>query len=363
MKNTFFFTFLIFISACTFSNIEDELNELSPTLDWSKKLHDNFYRTSINQTLAPTSDNGFLVTKSQYLIRYDERGNLLDSISTGYGLMSVKQLNTNGYLATAQLNDSLILIRFDEDFNEEWIRFDSLGIYGTQIVELNNEFIVYNFNTLLKYDSNGNLLWIKELEEPIINSIIATTDNHLVLTGNSSLTDSKAWIAKMNADGAIIWQKTYGSRKSDKSLGVHETINGNYIMLINAGQKSSDFSKVNTHYHTNVIVVIDKNDGSLIQVTGVNSESEPDLLLSDGNGEFIIIGKRNEEERGIRIFTQESNNLIKIDENGIRKWELSISLRSSRISTIGAIYTLNGGLLLFTSEGGGEIQYKFNPEK
>ena len=71
------------------------------------------------------------------------------------------------------------------------------------------------------------------------NSIQQTADGGFIVAGSTSSSGaggSDAWILKLNADGAVAWQKTYGGSNDDRADSIQQTADGGFIV---AGSTSS----------------------------------------------------------------------------------------------------------------------------
>jgi hypothetical protein len=91
---------------------------------------------------------------------------------------------------------------------------------------------------LIKTDPEGNMQWNKTYgnaynDRP--SCFIETADGGFLLAGStsqyldSSLQDD-AWLVKLDSEGNIIWNKTYGNDGEDSIVSVLESKNGGYII-------------------------------------------------------------------------------------------------------------------------------------
>jgi hypothetical protein len=95
---------------------------------------------------------------------------------------------------------------------------------------------------VLKLDSNGNVIWQKTYGGSgydVANFIQQTTDDGYIVTG---ITESfgaggkDALILKLDNSGNVIWQKTYGGSGDDRAQCIQQTTDGGYVV---AGYTSS----------------------------------------------------------------------------------------------------------------------------
>jgi hypothetical protein len=78
-------------------------------------------------------------------------------------------------------------------------------------------------------------------------SIQQTTDGGYIVGGNTGYFGAgwdDFWILKLNSNGTIAWQKTYGGSSTDRATSVQQTIDGGYIVAgytTSSGMGSGDF--------------------------------------------------------------------------------------------------------------------------
>lgn len=87
---------------------------------------------------------------------------------------------------------------------------------------------------VLKLDKYGNSEWQKTFgggSTDYANSIQETSDGYVVAGYTESFGAglSDAWLIKLNSNGSVSWQKTYGGSGYDSALSVQQTQDGGYI--------------------------------------------------------------------------------------------------------------------------------------
>lgn len=113
---------------------------------------------------------------------------------------------------------------------------------------------------IVKLDKNGLLQWSKAIGgqyDDEAYSIIQTADNNYVIAGAAysfGAGNYDFYIVKLNSNGNLIWNKTYGGPASDFAYSVIETSDGGYAI---AGYTSS----FNTQYGGMLIMKIDTSGG------------------------------------------------------------------------------------------------------
>lgn len=112
---------------------------------------------------------------------------------------------------------------------------------------------------IVKLSSSGSIQWQKSLGGSSVdhtNSIDLTTDGGYVIAGYTGSRDgdvsgnldtvyAQYWIVKLDAAGALQWQKSYGGSMDDAAQSIQQTSDGGYIV---AGSSASNDGDVNGHH-------------------------------------------------------------------------------------------------------------------
>ncbi len=93
----------------------------------------------------------------------------------------------------------------------------------------------------LKLDSNGAVLWDRTYslaQDRRIEAIHQTSDNGYILAGSTSsgFGPSVAWVIKTDADGNIVWQRTYDPGFGADVEDIRVTSDGGYVLIAEASQ-------------------------------------------------------------------------------------------------------------------------------
>lgn len=100
--------------------------------------------------------------------------------------------------------------------------------------------------TVVKINENGEKVWdkvFKDYYNSIGNSIITTYDHNLVFTGfcyKDGAYFSDVWVVKMDEDGNVVWEKTFGSDGDDVANCVIETSDHGYA-IVGGTEANADF--------------------------------------------------------------------------------------------------------------------------
>lgn len=183
--------------------------------------------------IRQTFDSGYIITGSTqsygagglfddvYLIRIDENGDTLWTKTYGgevysYGY-SVEQTSDSGFVITGSTN--------------------SFG---------NGGYDVY----LIRTDKDGDTLWTKTYGGTLDDegfSVRQTADEGFIITGwtlNFGALNHDVYLIKTNANGNLLWTKTFGGSGDDAGKTVQQTNDGGYMV---AGYNSAHFYLIKTN--------------------------------------------------------------------------------------------------------------------
>ncbi len=301
--------------------------------------------------ILPTPDGGYLVAATTasfgaggqdvYIIKIDADGNeqwhktygdVLDDRATamvrapngGYLIVGATQKDVTG-------RDAYVL-RIDEQGNKLWSK--NYGGNGGEIahdvqVTRDGNYIIVGSTTssgagqfdvyLFKIDDNGNVQWEKTYGGDIWDigfSVQQTDDNGFVVAGYTTSFGAQArdfYLIKTDEMGNLQWSKVFGGEHNDEAGVVRQTSDGGFLLagftvnFFSANKEYSDLYLVKTDAQGNVLW--SKNFG------GEKSEGASDLLLDDEGG-VIIIGTTNSYSKDNDIFWLKLNEMGNITSVG-----------------------------------------------
>jgi hypothetical protein len=245
----------------------------SGNLQWAKTYGGTYwdYAYSVQQT----SDGGYIVAGGTYsfgagsydifLIKTDANGNIIWAKTYGGGggdwASSVQQTSEGGYIVAGYTNSfggpfyDIFLIKTDASGNIIWAKTYG-GTYwdyaysvqqtsdgGYIVAGWTRSFSADSIDILLiKTDANGNIIWAKTYGgtyEDYAYSVQQTSDGGYIVAGYTNsfgAGNDDIFLIKTDANGNIIWAKTYGGTYWDRTFSVQQTSDGGYIA---AGRTSS----------------------------------------------------------------------------------------------------------------------------
>jgi hypothetical protein len=196
---------------------------------------------------------------------------------------------------------------------------------------------------LLKLDNSGNILWQKTIggsSTDFIESISETIDGGCILggTSNSNISGSKTensfgsndyWVVKIESDGTIEWDKTYGGESTDNLHSLIQTFDNGYLLAGDSfsnisGNKTED-SKGGLDYW---IIKLNTNGAIEWQKTiGGESGDKANSIYQTNDGGYIVGGSSLSDISG----DKNENGIgggdywaIKLNNVGLIEWQNTI---------------------------------------
>lgn len=204
---------------------------------------------------------------------------------------------------------------------------------------------------VVKIDSDGNLQWQHSLGgtvEDFMNEVINTADGGYMCVGYSDSNDgdvtghhsfagvSDMWLVKVDAEGNMEWQRSYGGSFADWGNAVLQTADHKYIIAGTASSDDGDITDPHGDYDY-WIVKTDSTGNILWQKNyGGSQQDEATEISITFSGGYFVTG-----------FEYSDDGDVTGNHNGADYWALKID------STGGIIWqnTLGGGLQDFAYDG------------
>ncbi len=225
---------------------------------------------------------------------------------------------------------------------------------------------------IIKFNSNNNIEWQKTIggaKEDYFYSIISTSDGGYLIGGHSDSNisgekteNSKGgfdyWILKLNSNGGIEWQKSYGGSREDNLTEILKTTDGEYL-LAGSSKSSISFDKSENNKGDTTTFdfwVIKINSTGSIQwqktIGGNNQDiltkaiSTTDGYLLVGNSSSSVSGDFNEVNRGLLDYW-----IVKINLSGNIIWKKRFG--GNQNDKLSCIEPVNNGYIIGGSSNSG----------
>jgi uncharacterized delta-60 repeat protein len=266
--------------------------DASGNLQWAKTYGgtDDDKAYSVQQT----SDGGYIVAGTTwsfgagsldiFLIKTDANGNIIWAKTyggTNYDdAYSVQQTSDGGYIVAGYTGSfgagsgDIFLIKTDASGNVQWAKtYGGTDWEEAHSVQQTSDggYIVagrtYSFGAgnydifLIKTDANGNIQWAKTyggIDGERAYSVQQTSDGGYIVggyTGSFGAGSADIFLIKTDANGNIIWAKTYGGTGDERAYSVQQTSDGGYIVggyTGSFGAGSADIFLIKTDANGNI---------------------------------------------------------------------------------------------------------------
>lgn len=286
---------------------------------------------------------------------------VINTIDGGYAVFGFTQSNDKDI--TDKLNDSYDywLLKFDSSNQLQWsktyggtdddrgqniIQTLDGGYFLTGYSKSNDEDVSENFGAsdfwVAKLDSNGNIVWEKSYGFPgvdVANAAIQTNDNGFLITGILDVTASNQqgndrnsvssrhaggdyWAIKLDANGTKEWRRYYGGSNTDTPYDIVTTDDGGYILLGTSDSFDVDIQNSKGAYDY-WAVKIDANGTMVWEKSYGGDEIDQAYAITKTNdGNFLIVGDaRSSNDDVTSNYGSADIWAIKINQNGEKIWE------------------------------------------
>jgi uncharacterized delta-60 repeat protein len=327
--------------------------------DWCQTYDLNYYDEAY--AVVQTSDDGYAVTGYSaptygdggvFLMKTDSAG-IMEWNTTLGGIeassYAMIQTSDGGYAITGQKETYVCVIKTSENGTLQWINTYGGNIGYAIIQTSDNGYAVagreYNSGDyishgyLVKIDANGAMQWNKTIgvnnTEQYCYAVAYTSDGGYILAGHSySETDytSGIYLAKTSADGTMEWNKTYTGEDSRYGYSVVEAASGGYVVGGYAYTYTEDDQ-------CDYILLKTTADGTLEWNNTYNNAQydRARVMVTASDGGYAIVGySMNEDDEYYITF------LVKTFSNGTLDWSQTYG-GSSRQYAYSAVATSDGG--------------------
>jgi hypothetical protein len=323
-----------------------------------------------------------------WVFKIDARGDMLwqrtlgGSRYDGGGEMTVLPTKDGGFIMAGQTdsndgdvsgsrerdNYDVWIVRLDKEGNIQWEK--SYGGYGMDFAEAIDEaadggyILAVNSDSpwygdpedgfadgffVVKLDESGNIVWRKNIGEKKVSSLRQTADGGCVLAGNILNTGgTDCWAVKLNPDGDIEWQKTFGGTGEDSAEAIRQTSDGGYIVAGSSNSIDGDVSGVHgvkevlekmktmteeekeyVFFPTDFWIVKLNASGDIVwqRALGGSDDECAHCVLQTGDGGFVVGGTANSSDGD--VIGHHGNNaedfwLVKLGSSGNLLWQKTL---------------------------------------
>ncbi len=187
-----------------------------------------------------------------------------------------------------------------------------------------------------KLDKNGALQWQKcygGTGDELFRSIVETTDGGFVMAGETSSNDGDvsgihagstydAWIVKVNANGAIQWQKCLGGSGTDEMSSIIQVSDGGFIAV---GETDSHDGDVTGNHGAYDVWIVKLDNSGVIQwqeCLGGTSDDVAGSVIETTDGGCLIGGWTNSNDGNVAGNHGGWDSwIIKLNAAGTLQWQ------------------------------------------
>ena len=175
---------------------------------------------------------------------------------------------------------------------------------------------MFFLHPLSRYALSKEFVWEKNyggIKADISAEVILSDEKNFFIVGETSSKgtgNSDAWVLKLDEEGNILWDKTYGGEENDGAFSIVEVEDHSYIIC---GYTWSKGKGKNDGW----VFKIDQNGKVLWERTfGDNSTDTLFSIIKSNDGKYVAVGRTNSKGAG----TSDAW-VLKLDEEGNILWD------------------------------------------
>lgn len=190
------------------------------------------------------------------------------------------------------------------------------------------------FIRVVKLSPNGNIEWEKSLGGSSIdyaNAVRETDDGGYILAGGTFSDDGDVslnkgeedvWLVKLDSEGAILWEKTFGGSGKEEAYDIRQTSDGGFVFVAKSDSKNGDVSA--TQGENDYWLVKLDNQGNIKweRTLGGTQGDFPSAVIQDQEGGYVIAGL-SESSDGDVSENKGSYDwwVVKVNDSGEIAWQ------------------------------------------
>lgn len=194
--------------------------------------------------------------------------------------------------------------------------------------------IYQNRFLVVKLDDFGILQWQNALGgtgNDFATAIQQTGDGGYIMAGSTSSNDGDVsgnhgefdfWVVKLDASGALEWQKCLGGTGNDLAYAIQQTADGGYII---AGQTGSNDGDVSGNHGVDDVWVVKLNGAGAIQwqyALGGTGYDQAKAIQQTADGGYIMAGSTSSNDGDVSGHHGQADFwVVKLDGSGTLQWQ------------------------------------------
>jgi len=199
---------------------------------------------------------------------------------------------------------------------------------------------------LIKIDPDGDEMWTRTFGGPDMEeagAVQQTADGGYILTGRTASYGAgggDVYLVRTDELGNVLWSHTYGGEHSDTGYAVHETPEGDFVVLAEILHGENEYTQQNPDIY---LLKVDPAGNEIWSQTWAGEEAQGGyvlLPLSDGN--YLVTGLYAATTSASAI----DPLFIQIDSEGKIIWNRTIGDPNATDYGMDVIQTSDGGFVL-----------------
>lgn len=263
--------------------------------------------------------NGEYVWRKTYGSSNNDAGSaIVNTLDGGYALLGQT-------MPSSGIGKEIYLIKINSDGTKQWEKTfgSNNGADASDLIQLaDGSFLIVGYTTIgsdfqiyvIKTNDSGNIIWEKNYGGANADygyGIEKLADGNFIICGYTASKGAggrDGYLLKINSNGDLIWDKTFGFEHSDEFKGIVETNNGNLIAVGSSVQKITP----QNNYTDSYMVITDKDGNQLKSyLIGGDLNDNFSKIHQTNDGGYITVGSSESYSKSSDI------HLIKTDENGL----------------------------------------------
>lgn len=299
----------------------------APSIQWQKSLGGS--NADILKSIKKTSDGGFIVAGYSKSINGDVTANQGDSDYWVAKLTSNGDIIWQNSFGGSGMDHARSVIQTSDG------GFIIFGISISNDGDITNNKGGIDY-WIVKLDANGILIWEKSFGGSSYDygtEIQETNDGGFILCGYSNSNNGDVtgnhgnydyWIVKLNILGEIVWQKSLGGSLIDQALSIKQTMDDGYI-IAGATRSSNGDATFNNGSDDCWIVKLDSSGNLIWQKSfgGYGQDFAYDIIQTSDGG-YVFVGYSSNISGDV---TANHGNkdcwIVKLDSTGMLIWQNS----------------------------------------
>ncbi|NVO18564.1 MAG: T9SS type A sorting domain-containing protein [Bacteroidetes bacterium] len=208
---------------------------------------------------------------------------------------------------------------------------------------------------VVKLDSEGNIMWQKTYGGPGAdygNSIRQTPDGGYVVAGScqdngGDVTgfhgDRDYWVIKISPDGTLEWQKALGGSDDDQAQGVIVTSDGNFLVTGFASSTDGDVTGMMGCYDMWLVKLSSSGDIIWKKTFGGSSCDNGNNITKTSDGGCLLVGRTGSAIPGFHGYSD--YYVVKLNAAGTMEWQKAFG-GSEMDEAYDAQQTIDGGYVV-----------------